>query len=160
MDVHANDGNDGVVPLPVPVVDRRRGPLRWLTPIPADRRVRRFSQLIVGLLLYGFTMGLMVRAVLGLDPWDVFHQGVAQHVPISFGAVTAVTGVMVLLAWIPLRQRPGLGTDPARQKVGPRHLPLRRADPARPAAQGSRTARARGDQRAERLILPRFRLRG
>lgn len=55
-------------------------------------------------------MAVMVRAGLGLDPWDVFHQGVARHVPISFGAVTAVTGVAVLLAWIPLRQLPGLGT--------------------------------------------------
>nr|WP_220136092.1 hypothetical protein [Nocardia gipuzkoensis] len=55
-------------------------------------------------------MAVMVRAGLGLDPWDVFHQGVARHVPISFGAVTAVTGVVVLLAWIPLRQMPGLGT--------------------------------------------------
>jgi uncharacterized membrane protein YczE len=52
----------------------------------------------------------MIRAGLGLDPWDVFHQGVARHVPISFGTVTAITGVAVLLAWIPLRQRPGLGT--------------------------------------------------
>ncbi|MGO4617153.1 YitT family protein [Nocardia sp. 2YAB30] len=55
-------------------------------------------------------MAVMVRAGLGLDPWDVFHQGVGRHVPISFGAVTAVTGVAVLLAWIPLRQLPGLGT--------------------------------------------------
>ncbi|MEU4343880.1 hypothetical protein AB0H00_21855 [Nocardia sp. NPDC023852] len=55
-------------------------------------------------------MAVMVRAGLGLDPWDVFHQGVGRHVSISFGAVTAVTGVAVLLAWIPLRQLPGLGT--------------------------------------------------
>ncbi|MGK8523811.1 YczE/YyaS/YitT family protein [Nocardia asteroides] len=55
-------------------------------------------------------MAVMVRAGLGLDPWDVFHQGVARHVPLSFGAVTAITGVAVLVAWIPLRQMPGLGT--------------------------------------------------
>ncbi|MEU2175029.1 MULTISPECIES: YczE/YyaS/YitT family protein [Nocardia] len=55
-------------------------------------------------------MAVMVRAGLGLDPWDVFHQGVARHVPLSFGAVTAITGVVVLLVWIPLRQMPGLGT--------------------------------------------------
>ncbi|WP_181725152.1 hypothetical protein [Nocardia gipuzkoensis] len=72
--------------------------------------VRRLIALYVGLWLYGFSMAVMVRAGLGLDPWDVFHQGVARHVPISFGAVTAVTGVVVLLAWIPLRQMPGLGT--------------------------------------------------
>ncbi|WP_280247981.1 YczE/YyaS/YitT family protein [Nocardia abscessus] len=72
--------------------------------------VRRLIALYVGLWLYGFSMAAMVRAGLGLDPWDVFHQGVARHVPISFGAVTAVTGVAVLVAWIPLRQVPGLGT--------------------------------------------------
>ncbi|MFQ6332188.1 YczE/YyaS/YitT family protein, partial [Nocardia sp. CWNU-33] len=72
--------------------------------------VRRLVALYVGLWLYGLSMAVMIRAGLGLDPWDVFHQGVATHVPISFGAVTAVTGVVVLLAWIPLRQRPGVGT--------------------------------------------------
>ncbi|QNK79540.1 YitT family protein [Nakamurella sp. PAMC28650] len=85
-----------------------------LTPIPADRRIRRFGQLVVGLLLYGFTMGLMVRAVFGLDPWDVFHQGVTKvlghWVDISYGTVITVVSVIVLLAWIPLRQRPGVGT--------------------------------------------------
>jgi uncharacterized membrane protein YczE len=72
--------------------------------------LRRLVSLYVGLWLYGFSMAVMVRAALGLDPWDVFHQGVAQHVPISFGAVTAVTGAVVLLLWIPLRQRLGVGT--------------------------------------------------
>ncbi|WP_068054379.1 membrane protein YczE [Nocardia xishanensis] len=72
--------------------------------------LRRLVALYSGLWLYGFSMAVMVRAGLGLDPWDVFHQGVAAHVPLSFGAVTAVTGAVVLLAWIPLRQRPGLGT--------------------------------------------------
>ncbi|MBF6346347.1 hypothetical protein IU421_29235 [Nocardia cyriacigeorgica] len=72
--------------------------------------VRRLIALYAGLWLYGFSMAVMVRAGLGLDPWDVFHQGVAEHVPLSFGMVTALTGVVVLLAWIPLRQRPGLGT--------------------------------------------------
>ncbi|MCP2288621.1 YitT family protein [Nocardia amikacinitolerans] len=72
--------------------------------------LRRLVALYSGLWMYGFSMAVMVRAGLGLDPWDVFHQGVAHHVPLSFGAVTAVTGAVVLLAWIPLRQRPGLGT--------------------------------------------------
>ncbi len=88
--------------------------MRLLTPIPVDRRPRRFVQLIVGLLLYGFTMGMMVRAVLGLDPWDVFHQGltalVNQWVPLSYGTVITIVSVFVLLLWIPLRQRPGIGT--------------------------------------------------
>ncbi|GAB2680042.1 membrane protein YczE [Nocardia goodfellowii] len=72
--------------------------------------VRRVVALYSGLWLYGFSMAVMIRAGLGLDPWDVFHQGVAEHVPLSFGMVTAITGVVVLLLWIPLRQRPGLGT--------------------------------------------------
>jgi uncharacterized membrane protein YczE len=66
------------------------------------------------LLLYGVTMGLMVRAVLGLDPWDVFHQGltalVNRWIPLSYGAVITIVSVLVLLLWIPLRQRPGVGT--------------------------------------------------
>ena len=88
--------------------------MRLLTPIPVDRRPRRFIQLIVGLLLYGITMGMMVRAVLGLDPWDVFHQGLTalinQWVPLSYGTVITIMSVIVLLLWIPLRQRPGVGT--------------------------------------------------
>ena len=55
-------------------------------------------------------MGLLVRSGLGLDPWDVFHEGVARLSPLSFGTVTIVVGALVLLAWIPLRQRPGVGT--------------------------------------------------
>ena len=88
--------------------------MRLLTPIPVDRRPRRFVQLIIGLLLYGFTMGMMVRAVLGLDPWDVFHQGLTalidRWIPLSYGTVITIVSVFVLLAWIPLRQRPGIGT--------------------------------------------------
>ncbi|WTX00730.1 hypothetical protein OG216_44750 [Streptomycetaceae bacterium NBC_01309] len=55
-------------------------------------------------------MALMLRAGLGLDPWDVFHQGLQERTPLSFGLVTAVVGAAVLLLWWPLRQRPGLGT--------------------------------------------------
>ena len=76
----------------------------------AGRLPSRVIQLVVGLVLYGFTMALMVRADLGLDPWDVFHQGAALHVPLTFGQVVIVTGAFVLLLWIPLRQVPGLGT--------------------------------------------------
>ena len=66
--------------------------------------------LLAGLIGYGFSMAVMVRAGLGLDPWDVFHQGLARHLPLSFGLVTALTGAVVLLLWLPLRQRPGIGT--------------------------------------------------
>ncbi|WP_454836311.1 membrane protein YczE [Rhodococcus qingshengii] len=72
--------------------------------------IRRFASLFVGLWLYGFSMAMMITAGLGLDPWDVFHQGVAEHVSLSFGVITAITGAVVLLLWIPIRQRPGFGT--------------------------------------------------
>ncbi|WP_236949074.1 membrane protein YczE [Mycolicibacterium goodii] len=55
-------------------------------------------------------MAMMVRAGLGLDPWDVFHQGLTRHTPLTIGLASAVVGVVVLLAWIPLRNRPGIGT--------------------------------------------------
>jgi hypothetical protein len=71
---------------------------------------KRLVQLYAGLLLYGASMALMIRAGLGLDPWDVLHQGLAERLPLSFGMVTIVVGALVLLAWIPLRQRPGVGT--------------------------------------------------
>lgn len=95
---------------PEATTHHRWSPLRWLAPVPADRRPRRFTQLFAGLLLYGITMGLMVRAVLGLDPWDVFHQGLSRIVPLSYGTVITAVSVLVLLLWIPLRQRPGIGT--------------------------------------------------
>jgi uncharacterized membrane protein YczE len=75
-----------------------------------DRLPRRLVQLLVGLFLYGWSMAMMVRSGLGLDPWDVFHYGLAKHVPLTFGQVTIVVGALVLLAWIPLKQRPGIGT--------------------------------------------------
>jgi uncharacterized membrane protein YczE len=71
---------------------------------------RRLAQLYVGLVLYGISLGLMLRAQLGLDPWDVLHEGLANRLPLTFGQVVIVIGALVLLAWIPLRQRPGLGT--------------------------------------------------
>lgn len=75
-----------------------------------DRPVRRLTQLYAGLVLYGLSMALMIRSELGLDPWDVFHQGLARQTGLSFGTVTIAVGAVVLLLWIPLRQRPGLGT--------------------------------------------------
>jgi uncharacterized membrane protein YczE len=71
---------------------------------------RRLLQLYAGLLLYGLSMALQVQAMLGLGPWDVFHEGVANHTGLSFGTVVVVASVGVLLLWIPLRQKPGLGT--------------------------------------------------
>ncbi|MFI8853005.1 YitT family protein [Streptomyces sp. NPDC053499] len=72
--------------------------------------VRRFTQLYVGLLLYGASAALMVRAGLGLDPWDVFHQGISERTGLSIGTVAIIAGAAVLLLWWPMRERPGLGT--------------------------------------------------
>ena len=74
------------------------------------RLALRLAQLFAGLVVYGLTMALLVRSGLGLDPWDVFHEGVAMRVPLTFGQVVIATGAVVLLLWIPLRQRPGVGT--------------------------------------------------
>jgi uncharacterized membrane protein YczE len=71
---------------------------------------RRLCQLYIGLVLYGLAGALQVRSGLGLDPWDVFHQGLANHLGLAIGTLVIIVGATVLLAWIPLRQRPGLGT--------------------------------------------------
>ncbi|MFF8716624.1 YitT family protein [Streptomyces sp. NPDC015184] len=71
---------------------------------------RRLIQLYVGLALYGASSALLVRAGLGLEPWGVLHQGLAERTGLSIGVVSIVVGAVVLLLWIPLRQRPGLGT--------------------------------------------------
>lgn len=71
---------------------------------------RRLIQLVLGLSLYGGAMALMLRAGLGLDPWDVFHQGLSGRVGVSIGLLVNLVGALVLLLWIPLRQKPGIGT--------------------------------------------------
>ncbi len=70
----------------------------------------RLARLAVGLVTYAVSIALVVRSGLGSMPWDVLHQGIAAHSGLSFGAVTALTGLVVLACWIPLRQRPGAGT--------------------------------------------------
>ncbi|MET0654470.1 MAG: hypothetical protein ABWX88_11315 [Pseudoxanthomonas sp.] len=74
------------------------------------RFARRFAQLILGLFLYGIGISLMVRASLGIAPWDVLTQGLSAQTGLSFGALTNLIGLAVLLLWIPIRQKPGLGT--------------------------------------------------
>lgn len=77
----------------------------------ARRRLpRRLVQLFLGLALYGISIAALVLADFGLMPWDVLHQGLARLVDLSLGTVIIVVGVVVLLAWIPLRERPGVGT--------------------------------------------------
>ncbi|MCH0564774.1 MULTISPECIES: YitT family protein [unclassified Streptomyces] len=75
-----------------------------------DRAARRLVQLFAGLALYGASSALLVRADLGLEPWNVLHQGLARLGGLTIGIVSILVGAAVLLLWIPLRQRPGLGT--------------------------------------------------
>ncbi|WP_445525270.1 membrane protein YczE [Streptomyces cyslabdanicus] len=77
--------------------------------IPA-RLGRRLIQLYIGLALYGASSALLVRAGLGLEPWNVLHQGLSELTGLTIGMVSIVVGAVVLLLWLPLRQRPGLGT--------------------------------------------------
>lgn len=80
---------------------------------------RRLIQLLIGLFLYGMAIALMIRAAIGVSPWDVLAQGLSIHSGWAFGLITNVVGLAVLLLWIPLRQRPGLGTVLNVLLVGP-----------------------------------------
>ncbi|WP_405672715.1 YitT family protein [Streptomyces sp. NBC_01530] len=75
-----------------------------------SRLGRRLIQLYTGLALYGASSALLVEAGLGLEPWNVLHQGLAELTGLTIGVVSIIVGSAVLLLWIPLRQRPGLGT--------------------------------------------------
>ncbi len=77
---------------------------------PSGHLTRRLLQLYVGLALYGASSALLVEAGLGLEPWGVLHQGLAELTGLTIGVVSIFVGAAVLLLWIPLRQRPGLGT--------------------------------------------------
>jgi len=92
---------------------------------PDTRRSRRVDlsarilQLGVGLFLYGAATALMVRAVVGVSSWTVLTEGLERIVPWSFGTITVVSSGVILLAWIPLRQRPGIGTVLNALSIGP-----------------------------------------
>ncbi|WP_181275258.1 membrane protein YczE [Brevibacterium oceani] len=92
------------------------GPISQLR---GGRLARRLPQLIIGLYLYGASMAMVVLAGLGMIPWDVLHSGILAHVPLSFGTIVTITSVLVLLAWIPLKQMPGLGTVLNALSIGP-----------------------------------------
>lgn len=83
------------------------------------RLPRRLTQLVLGLVLYGAGLALMVRGAIGVPPWDVLSQGLVNHFGLSFGLWTNIIGAVVLLAWIPLRQMPGVGTVLNVIMVGP-----------------------------------------
>jgi uncharacterized membrane protein YczE len=94
------------------VTETLSGMRSLLAPIPSDRRLRRGTQLIAGLILYGVTAAMLVLAGLGLDPWDVLHQGLARTFGLGIGTWAILISLVVLLAWWPLQlhQRPGVGT--------------------------------------------------
>ena len=85
----------------------------------SDRPVVRSARLLLGLVLFGVALALLVHGGLGLDPWTVFSFGLSLHVALSLGELTVISSVVVLLLWIPLRQRPGLGTVANALVVGP-----------------------------------------
>lgn len=90
-----------------------RGTLVDLGPVAqlrAGRLGRRLPQLVIGLVLYGVSLALMVRGTLGLAPWDVLHSGFIRHVPVSLGQAVILFSFVVLVLWIPLREKPGIGT--------------------------------------------------
>jgi uncharacterized membrane protein YczE len=76
----------------------------------ADRGAQRIVRCVGGLVLFGGGVGLQKQAALGLPPWDVFHEGFSETIGWPFGRALILTSFIVLLLWIPLRQRPGLGT--------------------------------------------------
>lgn len=103
---HHRPGRAAAPPTP-----RTRPSLPPLTYVRlGERPLRRVPQLVVGLALYGFSLSLTVRASLGVNPWSVLNEGLERHTPLSFGTLTALLGVLVLLLWIPLKQRPTFGT--------------------------------------------------
>ena len=101
---------------PPPAALANLGPLAQLR---AGRLPERLLRLLAGLWLYGLAIALMIEGALGASPWDVFHLGLAQHLSLSLGTVMVIAALGVLLAWIPLRQMPGLGTVANTLLLGP-----------------------------------------
>lgn len=83
------------------------------------RRSRRTFQLLIGLFLFGVGLAFLVRGMLGVSPWDVLTLGISQRIPLTFGTINVILSFVVLLAWIPLRQKPGVGTIANALLVGP-----------------------------------------
>lgn len=102
-------------PLP-PAKLANLGPVDQLK---AGRLPERLLRLLLGLWLYGLAIGLMIKGALGASPWDVFHLGLSAHLPLSLGTVMIFAALAVLLAWVPLRQMPGLGTVANTLLLGP-----------------------------------------
>lgn len=92
------------------------GPIAQLR---AGRLGRRLPQLLVGLWIYGVSLALMVRGNDGVAPWDVLHLGIVEHTGLSLGTVLVITAFAVLLLWIPLHEKPGIGTVANALLIGP-----------------------------------------
>lgn len=75
-----------------------------------SRMLARFARLWIGLFIYGLGLALIVEASVGVPPWDVLAQGISKQANISYGWASVIVSGLVLLAWIPLRQRWGIGT--------------------------------------------------
>ena len=125
----------------------------------ASRRLpRRLAQLYAGLLAFAFGEAMIVRAGLGVMSWDVLHQGLTRHLGLSIGQWSIIVGALVLLLWIPLRERPGAGHGQQRRGHRRRHRrlpgPLLRA---RVAARAGRAAARRhpGQRRRDRRVRRR-----
>ncbi len=106
----------------VPARPRRGRELADIGPLAQLRAGRlgvRLPLLLVGLFFYGASMAMVIRSTLGQIPWDVLHVGVAQHVPLTFGTIVVGVSLLVLLGWIPLRQKPGIGTIGNALLIGP-----------------------------------------
>ena len=101
-----------IVPRP-----RRASRIRLMS--PALTLARRIAQLLIGLFFYGIAIAMMIRAGLGVAPWDVLSQGISIQTGWGFGVLTIVIGVIVLLLWIPIRQKPGIGTIANVALIGP-----------------------------------------
>jgi uncharacterized membrane protein YczE len=95
---------------PEPVLTDGAAPSLAGAPLVRTHAGRRTAQLLGGLVLYALSIAMLVHPALGSMPWDVLSQGISRRIGWSFGTVVLATSVLVLLAWWPLRQRPGLGT--------------------------------------------------
>ncbi len=96
-----------------------RSPLLPITATSPRDLVERIVQLLVGLFVYGISLAMMIRGGIGLSPWDVLSVGTTLHLPIDYGTATLVISFVVLVLWIPLRQKMGLGTLLNALLVGP-----------------------------------------
>src|SRR3546814_16744368 len=85
---------------------------------PADELVRRVPRLMLGLVMFGLGIAFMVQGDLGLSPWDVLHEGVAERSGLAIVTVTNATGVVVLHLWLPLRGRMGIGRGATALRIG------------------------------------------